>query len=57
MIQLTVGTDPVDGYKRFCRCSCLRISFYMLVFRQPFGGNDMIKGPGGGHKVVLFRNI
>ena len=53
---VTVGTDPVDGYKRFCD-SALTYSFpyICLGFGQPWGGNDMIKGPGGGHKVVLFK--
>ena len=54
--MVTVGTDPVDGYKRFCESALVyAFPFICLGFGQPWGGNDMIKGPGGGHKVVLFK--
>ena len=53
---VTVGTDPVDGYNRFCNSALIySFPFICLGFGQPWGGNDMIKGPGGGHKVVLFK--
>ena len=56
-IQLvTVGTDPVDGYKRFVESANIySFPYICLGFGEPWGGNDMIKGPGGGHKVVLLK--
>ncbi len=53
---VTVGTDPVDGYKRFVESANIYgVPFVCLGFGQPWGGNDMTRGPGGGHKVVLFK--
>lgn len=53
---VTVGTDPVDGYKRFVEsANAYSFPFVCLGFGEPWGGNDMTRGPGGGHKVVLFK--
>ena len=53
---VTVGTDPVDGYTRFCESAHVNnFPFICLGFGEKWGGNDMIKGPGGGHKVVLLK--
>jgi GR25 family glycosyltransferase involved in LPS biosynthesis len=53
---VTVGTDPVDGYKRFVdSANMYSFPFECLGFGEPWGGNDMAQGPGGGHKVVLLK--
>lgn len=53
---VTVGTDPVDGYKRFVDSTITYgFPYICLGFGQPWCGNDMAKGAGGGHKVVLLK--
>lgn len=53
---VTVGTDPVDGYKRFVDSTITYgFPYVCLGFGQPWCGNDMAKGAGGGHKVVLLK--
>ena len=53
---VTVGTDPVDGYKRFVDSTVTYgFPYVCLGFGKPWCGNDMAKGAGGGHKVVLLK--
>jgi len=53
---VTVGTDPVDGYKRFVDSAVTYgFPYVCLGFGKPWCGNDMAKGAGGGHKVVLLK--
>ena len=53
---VTVGTDPVDGYNRYVESTTVYgIPFVCLGFGKPWCGNDMAKGAGGGHKVVLLK--
>ena len=53
---VTVGTDPVDGYKRFVDSTITYgFPYVCLGFGKPWCGNDMAKGAGGGHKVVLLK--
>jgi len=53
---VTVATDPVDGYKQFIRsCEKYDIPCITLGMNQEWEGLDMSRGPGGGHKVTLFR--
>lgn len=53
---VTVGTDPVDGYQRYVESTGVYgIPYVCLGFGKPWCGNDMAKGAGGGHKVVLLK--
>ena len=53
---ITVATDEVDGYLRFIKSTEIyNLPCKTLGLRQKWEGLDMTKGPGGGHKVNMFK--
>ena len=55
---VSVASDPVDGFNRFIESTKVYgFPYKILGMGKPWGGNDMIKGPGGGYKVVYLENI
>ena len=57
-LLVTVGTDPVDGYKRIKQSLDLfGYNYKVLGFGDEWNGGNMAKGPGGGKKIVYLQSF